>query len=47
MVDEGPLTGGVALVHGADLRDGDMRLVEDEEEVLGEVVEEGVGGGAG
>ncbi|CAM5515778.1 hypothetical protein SCYAM73S_08673 [Streptomyces cyaneofuscatus] len=47
VVDEGPLAGGVALVHRADLRHGDVRLVEDEQEVLGEVVEEGVGGGAG
>lgn len=46
MVDEGPLAGGVTLVHGADLRHGDVRLVDDQEEVLREVVDEGVGRGA-
>ncbi|CAM5492436.1 hypothetical protein SGRIM128S_02196 [Streptomyces griseomycini] len=42
VVDEGALAGGVALVHGADLRDGDVRLVDDEEEVVREVVQQGV-----
>ena len=42
VVDEGALAGGVALVHRADLRHGDVRLVDDEEEVLGEVVEQAV-----
>lgn len=47
VVDEGALAGGVALVHGADLRDGDMGLVDDEQEVVGEVVDQGVRRGAG
>ena len=47
VVDEGALAGGVALVHRADLRHGDVRLVDDEQEVLGEVVEQAVGGRAG
>ena len=34
-------------MHGADLGDGHVRLVDDQEEVLGEVVQEGVGRGAG
>ena len=33
----------VAVVHPADLRDGDVALVHDHEEVLGEVVEEAGG----
>ena len=47
MLDQGALAGGVALVHGADLRDGDVRLVDDQQEVLGEEVEQGVRGAAG
>ncbi len=47
VLDQGPLARGVALVHGADLRHGDVRLVDDQEEVLREVVEQGVRRGAG
>ena len=47
MLDEHPLAGHVALVHRADLRHRLVRLVEDEEEVLGEVVDEAVRGRAG
>lgn len=47
MLHEGALAGGVALVHRADLRNGDVRLVDDEQEVVREVVEQGVGRGAG
>ena len=43
VVDEVALAGHVAFVHPADLRDGDVRLVDDEQEVLGEVVEQAVG----
>ncbi len=41
MLDQGPLAGGVTLVHATDLRHGHVRLVDDEHEVLGEVVEQG------
>lgn len=47
MVDQGPLARHVALEHRADLRDRHVRLVDDEQEVLGEVVEQRVGRGAG
>jgi hypothetical protein len=47
VVDEGALAGGVALVHGTDLRHRDVRLVDDEQEVVREVVEQGVRRGAG
>ena len=47
VIDEGALAGGVPLVHGADLGDRHVGLVDDQEEVLGEVVQEGVGRGAG
>ena len=47
MLHEGALTAHVALVHASDLRDGDMGLVDDEHEVLGEVVEQTVRGRAG
>ena len=46
VLDEGALAGHVALVHRADLRHRHVRLVDDEQEVLGEVVEQAVGGGA-
>ena len=42
VVDERALARHVALVHRADLRHGHVRLVDDEQEVLGEVVEQGV-----
>ena len=42
VVDEHPLAGHVALVHRADLRHGLVRLVDDEQEVVGEVVDEAV-----
>ena len=40
MLDERALARRVALVHRADLRHGDVRLVDDHEEVVGEVVEQ-------
>ena len=40
---QGDLAGAVALVHAADLRHRDVGLVDDAEEVLREVVDEGVG----
>src|ERR671913_1178837 len=43
VVDEGALARHVTLVHRPDLRHRDVRLVDDEEEVLGEVVDEAVG----
>jgi len=43
VIDEGDLAGAIALVHAADLRNGDMGLVDDAEHVLGEVVDERVG----
>ena len=46
VVDQVALAGHVALVHPADLRHGDVGLVDDEHEVLGEVVEQAVGGAA-
>ena len=46
VVDQVALAGHVAFVHPADLRDGDVRLVDDEQEVLGEVVEQAVRGRA-
>ena len=42
MFDEGALARHIAFVHAADLRDRDMGFVDDEEEVLGEVVEQTV-----
>ena len=39
-VDEVALARHVALVHAADLRHGHVRLVDDEQEVLGEVVDQ-------
>ena len=41
-LDERLLARPVALVHPADLRDGLMRLVDDDQEVVGEVVEQRV-----
>ena len=46
VIDQCALAGRIALVHGTDLRDGDVRLVDDQEEVLREVVEQCVGRGA-
>ena len=43
VVDQVALAGHVAFVHAADLRHRDVRLVDDEQEVLGEVVEQAVG----
>ena len=43
----GSLAGHVALVHGADLRDRDVRFVDDHQEVVGEVVDEAVRGAPG
>ena len=40
VLDERALAGGVALVHGADLRHGHMRLVDHDQVVIGEVVEQ-------
>ena len=42
MVDEHPLAGHVALVHRTDLRHGLVRLVDDEQEVVREVVDQAV-----
>ena len=42
MLDEGLLAGPVTLVLSVQLRDGDVRLVEHAEEVVREVVEQGV-----
>ena len=47
VLDEHALAGHVAFVHRADLGHRLVRLVEDEQEVLGEVVDEAVGGRAG
>ncbi len=46
-LDQVALAGHVALVHAADLRDGHVGLVDDEQEVFREVVDEGGGRGAG
>ena len=43
MIDQCALPGGVALVHRADLRNGDVGLVNNQKEVLREVVEQRVG----
>ena len=42
MVDERLLAGAVALVHAAELRDRLVRLVDEDHEVVGEVVDQGV-----
>ena len=42
-VNKVAFAGHVTLVHGADLRHGDVRLVDDQQEVLGKVVEQAVG----
>ena len=44
VVHQGPLARHVALVHGADLRDGDVGFVDDQQEVVGEVVDAGSAG---
>ena len=46
VVDQVALAGHVAFVHPADLGHGHVGLVDDEQEVLGEVVEQAVGGAA-
>ena len=43
VLDEGVLAGAVALVLAVELRHGDVRLVDDDEVVVGEVVEQRVG----
>ena len=45
--DEDGFAGAVAFIHAADLGDGGVAFVEEEEEVVGEEVEQGAGGGAG
>ena len=47
VVDEVLLAGAVAVPHAVELGDGDVGLVDEEEEVAGEVVEEGGWGLAG
>ena len=42
MIDQGAFAGGVPLIHRPDLRDGLVRLVDDQQEVLGEVVDQTV-----
>ena len=44
VLDERALAAHVALVHRPDLRHGHVGLVQDDEEVLGEIVEQAVGG---
>src|SRR5918993_763310 len=44
VLDERPLAAHVALVHAADLRDAHVRLVDDQEEVIREVVDEAAAG---
>ena len=41
IVDQGLLARAVAAVHGADLGDGDVALVDEEQGILGKVVEQG------
>ncbi len=43
VLDQVVLAGAVPLVHATDLRHGHMRLVEEHHEVVGEVVQQGVG----
>jgi hypothetical protein len=43
MLDEGFLALAVAVVHGLELGDGDVGFVDDEEVVLGEIVDQSVG----
>ena len=40
VLDQRALTGGVTLIHGADLRHGDMRFVNDQQEVIREKVKQ-------
>src|SRR5690606_25364868 len=42
VLDESALARGIALKHCADLRNCDVRLVDDDEEVVGKVVEQTV-----
>ena len=44
VVDEVGLAREVAVIHGADLRDGHVALVDEDEEILGEIIEKGEGG---
>ena len=46
VLDEDGFAGAVAFIHAADLGDGGVAFVEEEEEVVREEVEEGAGGGA-
>ena len=46
VVDEVLLAGAVAVIHAADLGDGDVALVDKKQEVVGEVVDESAGRGA-
>ncbi len=47
MLDQDRLPRTVAGIHAADLGKGDMGLIDHQQEVLGEVIEEGVGRRAG
>jgi hypothetical protein len=47
VLDQGQLAGPVAGVHAADLGDGDMGLVDDGQEVPGEIIQQGEGRLAG
>ena len=47
VVHQGALAGHVALIHGADLRDGHGGFVHHQQEVIGEIVQQAVRGGAG
>ena len=41
--NKGPLPRPVAVVHASNLGDGDVTLIDDEEEIVGKVVDEGIG----
>ena len=43
VLHQGILPGAVAVVHGAYLRDGDVALVNEADEILGEIVQQGIG----
>ena len=45
VVHQGGLAGPVPVVHGPDLGQGDMGLVDEQEKIFGEVVHQGHGGG--
>ena len=47
VVHQGGLAGPVAVVHGPHLGEGDVALVDEQQKVLGEEVQQGVGGRAG